>query len=126
MRSDRRARSANKLARIDWALEGQQATAAITFTPNVRGFGASANGEFARTDAQPLSAHVPGKQYRTTHGAWVVWVGARCYLVSKAPPWEQPEILARPRPTRTVCQGDAESQAEVFKDPPAYGKRHPR
>jgi hypothetical protein len=110
---------------VDWPSEAQQAAAAVTLTPNVRAFGAGPEVDSARTGALPLPGHAPGAQYRTTDGVWVVWVSDRCYLVSEVPPIGLPEVLARSIPTRTVCQGDAESRGDLFKDLPAYEKHHP-
>jgi hypothetical protein len=64
--------SGDARAGTDWELEGQQAAAAVTRTPDVRGFGASPHVESARTGARPTPGHVQGEQYRTTDGAWVV------------------------------------------------------
>lgn len=111
---------------VDWDLEAQQAAAAVTLTPNARAFGTSTGLESASVGAQLPPGHVPGEQYRTTDGTWVVWVSDRCYLVSEVPPIGLPEALARSIPTRTVCQGDADPRGDLFKDLPAYEKRRPR
>jgi hypothetical protein len=111
----------------DWASDARRAAAAVTVTSRVRGFGESPEENSARTGAQRVPAHAPGEQYRTTDGAWVVWVSDRCYLVSDVPPMGLPQVLARSIPTRTVCQGgDTESRGDLFKDLPAYEKYHPR
>jgi hypothetical protein len=111
-------------AGVDWTLAGQQTVAAMAFPPNVRGFGANPAVASAHTGARPLPGHVSGEQYRTTDGAWVVWVSDRCYLVSEVPPVGLPDVLARSIPTRTVCEADAESRGELFKDLAAYAKYH--
>jgi len=110
----------------DWALDARRAAAAVTVTSSVRGFGESPEESSARTDAQRVPAHEAGEQYRTTDGAWVVWVSDRCYLVSDVPPRGLPQVLARSIPTSTLCQGDTESRGDLFKDLPAYEKYHPR
>jgi hypothetical protein len=110
----------------DWALEAQQAAAAVTYAPHSRGFGTSPAAESANPGFQPLPGHVPGEQYRTTDGGWVVWVSDHCYVVSDVPPIGLPQVLARSISTRTMCQGDAQSQSDLFKDLPAYEKLHPR
>ena len=109
-----------------WASDARRAAAAVTVTSSVRRFGESPEENSARTGAQRVPAHEPGEQYRTTDGAWVVWISDHCYLVSDVPPMGVPQVLARSIPTSTACQGDAESRDDLFKDLPAYEKYHPR
>ena len=118
--------SAGTRTGADWASEAQQAAAAVTLIPKVRGFGTIPAVETPRAGTQRPPGHVPGEQYRTTGGAWVVWLSDRCYLVSEVAPMGVPQPLARFISTGTVCQGDAESRGDLFKDLPAYAKHHPR
>jgi len=75
---------------------------------------------------EPGRTHTAGEQYRTATGDSVVWVSDRCYVISEKPLPGTPPTMAGSKPTRTVCPGDSgNARGDLFKDVPAYRKRHP-
>ena len=111
---------------IDWTMEAERAAAAITTGPKHRQFGSHPGSGFQDEHTHAPPAHQPGEGYRDEFGNSVVWLNDRCFVVSETGTFGTPDFLARSRPTRTVCIDKSVPAGELFKDLPAYKKRHPQ
>jgi hypothetical protein len=111
---------------IDWTMEAERAAAAISAGPKGRQFGSRPGSGFQEEQPHPPPAHQPGEGYRDEFGNSVVWVNDRCYAVSEPGTFGTPDFLSRARPTYTVCIDRSAPEGELFKDLPAYKKRHPQ
>ena len=113
-------------AAIDWIGEGREAVAfeAQKMTGHESGAGTADDGK--RNTPESGRAHTAGEQYRTDTGDSIVWISDRCYVISENVPPGTPQSVARSKPSRTVCPGESrEARGDLFKDLPAYRKRHP-
>ena len=70
-------------------------------------------------------AHRAGESYVDGSGNRIVWLSARCYMISEAPQLGTSAILANAQPTRTSCLGAPYSRSDLFKDTAAFRRRHP-
>jgi hypothetical protein len=72
----------------------------------------------------PPPAHYAGETYRTNTGESVVWISAKCYVISPAPNSGPPDVGPRPQMTRTVCPREGNTaRGDLFKSVPGYKKR---
>ncbi len=92
-----------------------------------RPFGRNPASEAAPLPGSPaVAVHHAGEEYRDTDGSSIVFVTDHCFVASDALPPGTPDLIARARPTRTVCKGDPGwSRADLFRDLPAYRRYHP-
>ncbi|MGH8267530.1 MAG: hypothetical protein ACRETS_09440 [Steroidobacteraceae bacterium] len=105
---------------IDWVAQARRAAAAVTSARSFREFSRNPRSDFGQEVLHSSPAHEAGEQYRLEDGEWIVWVSARCYIVSE-PALGLPGLLPN-----TVCQGDSQPRGDLFKDLPAYQKYHPQ
>jgi hypothetical protein len=110
---------------VDWDAEARKA-AARTAEPQKRPFGHNPASEAPQPAGTPaMVVHHAGEQYREADGSSIVFVNDRCFVATDAPPPGTPDLIARARPTRTVCRGDPGwSRADLFRDLPAYERYH--
>ena len=111
---------------IDWTNEAERAATAISTAPKAREFGLHPRADPRQEQQHPTPAHQAGEGFRDLYGNNVVWVSDRCYVVSERTAGGTPDVLARSRPTHTVCVDAGASEGELFKDLPAYKKYHPQ
>jgi hypothetical protein len=111
---------------IDWTIEAERAAAAISNAPKTREFGSHPRADSQQEQQHPTPAHQAGEGYRDPYGNSVTWVNDRCYVVSERAALGTPDVLARSRPTYTVCVDQSAPEGELFKDLPAYKKHHPQ
>jgi hypothetical protein len=114
-------------APIDWLAEAGRAAEAVTTAPPTRSFGRMPRAPSWLGSSRSAPAHRAGDQYRLETGESIVWVSDRCYIVSELAPLGMPDVFARSRVTRTVCQGPpGPGTGELFRDLPAYKRYHPQ
>lgn len=110
---------------IDWNLEKERVAGSSVQNPKYRRFGARPSPDLDGPHRSRPS-HTAGESYRDMYGDTVVWINARCYMVSEAPQLGTPEVFKHLQPTRAACIREGPSEGELFKDLPEYKKRHPQ
>jgi hypothetical protein len=110
---------------IDWDLERARAAQSMIQPPPTRTFGAQPSSEVAAPHPDP-PVHHAGESYRDRFGDTIVWLSAKCYIVSEAQQLGTPETFKHLQPTRGGCIRQGPAEGEMFKDLPEYKKRHPQ
>ncbi len=111
---------------IDWGAEAERAAVAAAAAVPARPLGENPASRAPLAPGSPaVVVHQAGEQYREADGSKIVFVNDHCFVASDAVPPGTPDLIARARPTRTVCKGDPGwSRADLFRDLPAYRRYH--
>ena len=111
-------------APVNWWAEAERVVAGIAEASG-RGIAAPRRDPMPGIPQQDGPVHKSGESYVDQYGDRIVWLSARCYIISEPPQLGTSAILANVQPSRTACLGAAPARGDLFEDTAQFRKRHP-